>query len=133
MEGGGNLLILAQGGSWETRFQVSSLASSEAAAGRAVDIALFFGALDAWVRERWSVLDPEPPVDRDRLDSLALPPLADLLAAGRREGSLRLFACSASVRILGLDTAQVQAKVDAILGWQSFSRMISRAPRVISF
>jgi peroxiredoxin family protein len=128
-----SLLILAQGASWEQRFQVSSLASSEAAAGRAVDIALFFGALDSWVNRDWDLIDPTPPIDRERLQSLALPPLSELFGPGREAGLLRLFACSASVRILGLEAADVQARVDAILGWQSFSRMIDRAPSVVTF
>jgi len=48
-----DLLILAHGGSWDMRFQISALAASTAAAGERVDVALFFGALDAWVRGRW--------------------------------------------------------------------------------
>jgi peroxiredoxin family protein len=126
------LLILAHGGSWNMRFQISSLAASAAAAGERVDIALFFGALDAWARGKWDELDPEPPISAERLESLAMPPLSEMLAAGREDGLIRLYACSASARMLGLDTAQVQASVDALLGWQSFSRMIQEAGRVVT-
>jgi peroxiredoxin family protein len=126
------LLILAHGGSWNMRFQISSLAASAAAAGERVDIALFFGALDAWARGTWDELDPQPPILAERLESLGMPPLSEMLAAGREEGLIRLFACSASARMLGLDTAQVQASVDALLGWQSFSRMIQEAERVVT-
>lgn len=128
-----SLLILAQGASWEQRFQVSSLAASEAAAGRPVDVALFFAALDSWIRGTWDTIDPTPPIDRERLESLALPPLSELFGPGREAGLVRFFACSASVRILGLEVADVQARVDAILGWQSFSRMIDHSPSVVSF
>jgi peroxiredoxin family protein len=127
-----DLLILAHGGSWEMRFQISSLAASAAAAGERVDVALFFGALDAWARGRWDELDPQPPLTAARLEALAMPPLFGMLAAGREEGLVRLYACSASARLLGLDTAQVQAAVDAILGWQSFSRMIRDSARVVT-
>jgi peroxiredoxin family protein len=126
------LLILAHGGSWDMRFQISSLAASAAVAGERVDIALFFAALDAWVRGRWDELDPRPPVSSERLESLDLPPLSGMLAHGREEGLIRLYACSASARLLGLDVAEVQAKVDALLGWQSFSRMIREAGRVVT-
>jgi peroxiredoxin family protein len=126
------LLILAHGDTWDMRFQISSLAASAAAAGDRVDVALFFGALDAWVRGRWDELDPRPPVSAERLESLAMPPLSEMLIHGREEGLIRLYACSASVRILGLDTAQVQASVDALLGWQSFSRMIREAGQVVT-
>ena len=127
-----DLLILAHGGSWDMRFQISSLAASAAVAGERVDIALFFGALDAWVRGRWDELDPEPPVSAERLESLDLPPLSEMLAHGREAGLIRLYACSASARLLGLDIAEVQAKVDALLGWQSFSHMIREAGRVVT-
>jgi peroxiredoxin family protein len=128
-----DLLILAHGGSWDLRFQISSLAASVAAAGERVDVALFFGALDAWARGRWDELDPQPPVTAGRLEALDMPPLSEMLAAGREEGLIRLYACSASARLLGLDTAQVAAAVDAILGWQSFSRMIRDSAQVVTF
>lgn len=127
-----DLLILAHGGSWNLRFQISSLAASAAAAGERVDVALFFGALDAWARGRWDELDPQPPVSVERLESLGMPPLSEMLAQGREEGLIRLYACSASARMIGLETAQVQTAVDAMLGWQSFSRMIRDAGRVVT-
>ena len=126
------LLILAHGGSWNMRFQISSLAASAAAVGERVDIALFFGALDAWARGKWDELDPEPPISAERLESLAMPPLSEMLTQGREDGLIRLYACSASARMLGLDTAQVQASVDALIGWQSFSRMIQETGRVVT-
>lgn len=127
-----DLLILAHGGSWEMRFQISSLAASAAAAGERVDVALFFGALDAWTRGRWDEIDPQPPLSAERLEALGMPPLSEMLAQGREDGLIRLYACSASTRLLGLDTAAVQASVDAILGWQSFARMIREQGRVVT-
>ncbi len=127
-----DLFILAHGGAWEMRFQVSSLAASAAAAGEQVEVALFFAALDSWVGERWDALDPSPPLSAARLESLAMPPLSSLLASGREAGSIRLFACSASCRTLGLDMERVQAKVDAVLGWQTFARLTAVAGRVVS-
>jgi peroxiredoxin family protein len=128
-----DLLILAHAGTWEMRFQISSLAASAAAAGERVDLGLFFAALDAWSRGRWDELDPAPPLSADRLESLAMPPLSGMLASGREQGLVRVYACSASMRLIGLDAAKVQASVDAILGWQSFSRMIRDSPRVVTF
>ncbi len=126
------LLILAHAGHWEGRFQISSLAASRAAGGDRVDIALFFGALKAWVDGAWDALDPQPPLTAERLEGLDLPPLTELLAASRKSGLVRLYACSASTRFYDLDRAKVQAAVDAILGWQTFSQMIFEAGRVVS-
>lgn len=128
-----DLMILAHGASWEMRFQVSALAASAAAAGEEVEVALFFGSLAAWVEGRWDALDPAPPVSAERLERLDLPPLTSLLAAGRDSGRIRVYACSASTRVLGLDMARVQETVDAVLGWQSLSRMTATAGRVVSF
>jgi peroxiredoxin family protein len=137
-----DLLILAHGGSWEWRFQVSSLAASAVAGGKTVDLALFFAALDAWVKGRWDALDPAPPLDAERLEAIDAPSLYRMIAAAREvgvpgtaepTGRLRLFACSASMRFLGLDTAAVQQKVDVIAGWQSFSKMALEAGTVVTF
>ena len=126
------LLILAHGDSWERRFQVTSLAASAAAAGQPVEIALFFRALAAWAGNRWDLPEPDPPVTLDRLDALDLPPLTSMLAPGRERGLVRLYACSASTRILGLETATVQGAVDALVGWPTFHRMVRRAERVVT-
>jgi predicted peroxiredoxin len=126
------LLILAQDDAWRARFQVSSLAASAVAAGQAVGIALFFDALAAWAAGRWDAPEPMPPVPLDRLEALDLPPLSSLLAAGRDKGLLRLYACSASVRILGLDATHLQDRVDAIVGWPTFHRLIRQAERVVT-
>jgi peroxiredoxin family protein len=128
----GRLLILAHGGTWDRRFQISSLAASAASAGRAVDVALFFAALRSWVTGHWDALDPEPPLSVGRLQSLGMPPLTSMLEPGRAQGLIRVYACSASMRLHALDTAATQATVDAILGWQSFSRMIEQAQSVVT-
>jgi predicted peroxiredoxin len=127
------LLILSQGASWERRYQVSSLAASAASRGDAVDLCFFFAALDAWVRGGWDELDPEPPVERERLASLDFPPLTTLLDGARETGHLRTFACSASTRILGLEPPEVQARVDVLCGWQTFAKLIAETDRVVTF
>ena len=81
-----DLLILAHGGTWEMRYQISALAASAAAAGERVDVGLFFGALDAWARGRWDALDPGPPLSAERLESLGLPPLSEMMEGGAATG-----------------------------------------------
>ncbi len=128
-----NLLVLAHDGTWDRRYQVSSLAASAAAQGDRVDLALFFAALDAWVRDDWDRLDPAPPLEAGRIASLGFPPLSGLIAGARESGHLRLFACSASVRLLDLEPERVQERVDLICGWARFTRMIAEADRVVTW
>ena len=127
------LVILVHGGSWDRRFQASSLAASVAAAGGRCDLALFFAALDAWARGRWDDPDPDPPLTAGAIETAAFPPLSSLLEPGRAGGAIRLYACSASTRLLGLDPAAVQTRVDALAGWPTFARLIGEAERVVTF
>lgn len=126
------LLLLAHAATWDRRFQVSSLAASAGASGVQVDVALFFGALDAWVRGSWDALDPAPPLDATTLEALDPPKLSAMIDGARQGGSLRLYACSASMRFLGLSAAEVQAEVDIIAGWQTFSKLALEARQVVT-
>ena len=112
---------------------MTSLAASAAAAGNRVDVGLFFAALDAWVEGRWDDLDPGPCLDPESPELLSFPPLTTLLDPGRESGQVRLLACSASTRLLGLETAAVQDRVDAIVGWPTFSKLVQEAGRVVTF
>lgn len=135
-----HLVILARGGGWERRYEASALAASAAARGDRVDLVLLFGALDAWVRGDWDTLDPSPALDRERLASLDFPPLSSLVEsaratageAGAGEGGLRLYGCSASARAVGLDPGEVQGRVDVVCGWQTFTKLIAAADRVVT-
>lgn len=81
----------------------------------------------------WDELDPDPPVDPERLATLGFPPLSSVLGSARDTGNLNLFACSASSRVLGLDPTEVQTRVDVLCGWQTFAKLIADADRVVTF
>lgn len=127
------LLVLTHDESWEARFQVSSLAASTAATGVPVAVGLFFDALACWVEDRWDERSPKSARLEASRELASYPPLAELLGPGREEGRLRLYACSASTRLLGLELQVVQAKVDAIVGWPTFARLVRLADRVVTF
>ena len=101
--------------------------------GGRVELALFFDALSHWAEDRWDELDPAPPLSAERLLAAQAPILSEMIAPGRAAGRLHLSACSASCRFLGLDLARVQARVDALLGWQTFSQKIAAAARTVTF
>ncbi len=128
-----DLLILAHDAGYERRFNLSSLAASYVAGEKTVDLVLFFAALAAWVRGEWDDTEPAAVLPPGRAEELGFPPLSTFLASGLASGKLRVYACSASARLLGLDAAVVQPRVQAILGWQTISLMVEQASRVVTF
>jgi len=127
------LLILTHGATWQARFQVSSLAASTAATGSIVAIGLFFDALELWAEDRWDELDSDSTRLAASRELAEYPPLSSLLVPGRRQGRIRVYACSASARLLGLDLDAVHQSVDAIVGWPTFARLVGLAERVVTF
>jgi len=126
------LLILANGSTWDSRYQISALAASAAVSGDRVKIALLNASLAVWVRGEWDRLDPAPPFDVSRIEELGFPSLSSILDQALATGNVTIYGCSAAARFLDLDLGEVQERVDALIGWQSFSRMIAKADRVIS-
>lgn len=130
-ESGKDLLILAHSASWTDRFEISSLVASALASGGSVDLALFFEALRFWVEGRWSEL-PEASSAAAPQAAAVMPPLDELMLQSHESGEgLRVFACSASVRLLGLEPDRVERTVDAIVGWPTFWRLMGSAGRVL--
>lgn len=126
------LLILANGSSWDTRYQISALAASSAVAGDKVKIALLNSGLAVWVNGEWDRLDPKPPIEVGRIEELGFPKLTSILDQALATGNVTIYGCSAAARFLDLDLARVQERIDALIGWQTFSRMIAKADRVVS-
>jgi predicted peroxiredoxin len=127
-----HLFILANGDSWDSRYQVAALAASAAALGDRVEIALFNSALSHWVEETWDRLDPAPPLTAERVEEVGFPSLSAMIDQARETGNLHLYGCSAAARLLGLDLGKVQERVDAVVGWQTFTQKIAQADRVVT-
>jgi predicted peroxiredoxin len=127
------LLLLVHGATWDRRYQASALAASATALGDRVDLALFFGALDAWVKREWDRLDPAPPLTAAQIDAVAFPPLSSLVEGARATGLLKLYGCSASARLLGFDPAHCLTRLDTLAGWPTFAQKIAEADRVVGF
>ena len=101
------------------------LLATAASMGRPAAAFLTFGALQELVsdepeEDQLELRDPAAQrlVNRAR-DTGSLADSRALLAAARETGQVRLFACSASVRILQLRPEQLE-KVDTILGLAAF-------------
>jgi len=93
----GSLLVLLRSDGWHDRWLATSLVLSAAAHGDLARLALFEGALRAFVEGRFDEGAP-PGAAGAKVGSLAA-----MLAEGRAELGVRVVACETAVRLCGLD------------------------------
>ena len=70
-------------------------------------------------------------VDLEAFESGRVAAVSGVLADARA-GGLGLFACSASVALLGREPAEVLDQVDEVVGWPTILGWMTRADRVLS-
>jgi peroxiredoxin family protein len=111
------LVIFLHSADWPSRYQAASLAVTAAAFGGQVYLALFFGALCAWVEGRFDEGAP-PEAARTGVGSLR-----DMLEEGRRELSLEVVACDTAVRLAGLPLETARSTLDRVVGLPELWRL----------
>jgi peroxiredoxin family protein len=127
------LLLLCERGGFAPLHQAASAAASMAASGGRADIVLFHAALARLLDgETDSVDDDQPSVHRYReaLDRGRVRPVSEVLANARRDG-VGLFACSASVALLGREPEQISGIVDETVGWPTILRWMESSDQVL--
>jgi peroxiredoxin family protein len=102
------LVIFLSSDSWEARYQATTLALTAAAMGDPVHLALFFGALRAWVEGRFD--EGAPP----HAAAARVPSLRQSLEEGRQHLSLRVVACDTAVRLAALAPEAIARQLDGI-------------------
>ncbi len=110
---------------WAARYQAATLALTAAALGDPVYLALFFGALAAWVEGRFDEGAP-PQAAGARVGSLRAS-----LEEGRRELGLAVVACDTAVRVAGLDPTLAAAALDRVMGLPQLWRL-ARAGQAVA-
>jgi len=125
-------------------YQAASLALAAASLGWSCHIFLFFQALATYVDGGWDAIafeekqaetsgDDARSKDLARrlergFENAALPSVYEMIERARREeGGVRIYACSASVRLLELDPGAVRGKVDEIVGLPTMLRIAESA------
>jgi hypothetical protein len=93
--------------------------------GDPVHLALFFGALRAWVEGRFD--EGAPP----EAAAAGVPPLRESIEDGRRHLQLRVVACDTAVRLAGLVPESAAVALDGILGLPDLWRL-ARAGRALT-
>jgi hypothetical protein len=128
------LLLLCEGDSFETFHQATSASAAALAEGGRADLVLFYGALARWLGGEVDRLDAAAS-DRgyaEALESGRVARPSELLADLRREGA-RVFACSASLALLGHDPADLDDRVDEVVGWPTILRWIRESDATLQF
>ncbi len=125
----GQLLLLCRDGDFAPMHQAVSAASAALASGDAVRLVLFYAALE---RVLDGALDQvEAASYREQLESGRVRPVSEALDRARKDG-LALFACSASVALLGRDATTIGPFVDEVVGWPTILRWMGDAEHVLS-
>ena len=109
-------VIYAHSSEPERIHQIATLAASAAANGEEVHVILFFGALKRFVDDD---LDAAlPAVEGTRGAHSA----EELIESARRLGKLKLYACAAQPKLLGLAPEDVADVVDEVISLPEFMR-----------
>ena len=109
-------VIYAHSGEPERIHQIATMAASAAANGDEVHVILFFGALKRFVDDD---LDAALPAGEGARGAHSA---EELIEAARRLGKLKVYACAAQPKLLGLAPEEVADVVDEIISLPEFMR-----------
>ncbi|MDR4509999.1 MAG: DsrE/DsrF/DrsH-like family protein [Candidatus Brocadiaceae bacterium] len=115
-------VIFAHSGTYDKLYQIITLAITAASSGRETHIFLFFWALKKFVNEEFDVtrlsfeFGEEGECLAKHMQKLNPVSLKEIFQEVRGLGNLKVYACTAAVKLMGLDETVVKSKVDDILG-----------------
>lgn len=128
-KGDKKLVIFAHSGTYDKLYQVVTIAVTAASMGRNVYIFLFFWALKKFVEGGLEDMDFPPECGEDgpalgeRMKALNQMTLQDMLDEVKKLDKIKLYACSANVKYMGLDEEKVKQKVDEVVGLSGILQM----------
>ncbi len=121
--------VVLFGGGGDHLYEGVSFLSAARARGEACLLFLRGPALRAFIEGRWA--SPVAGVSMEALHFQHKSPI-DYLNDLRAHGGVRVYACSAWVRLLGLDPKRVAERVDAVVGLNAFLSQSQGGP-VLTF
>jgi peroxiredoxin family protein len=128
------LLLICQRDAFAPIQMATSAAAAALAQGARVDLVLFHGALARLLDRRLDEIDGDvarAASCREALESGRVASVSALVESTREQG-MGLYACSASVALLGCEPADVLGRVDEVVGWPTILGWMSRADRVLT-
>lgn len=126
-------VIFAHSGTYDKLYQTITLAITAASMGKETYIFLFFWALRKFVNEEFDATKLPTEFGEEglqlskRMQELNPISLKEILGEVRKMGNLKIYACTAAVKLMGLEEKTVKAKVDDILGLTTLLNIASGA------
>jgi peroxiredoxin family protein len=142
------LVIFLHSDGYDRIYQAVNMIATAAGAGRKCYLFLFYHALGAYVADAWDDMKISPSAGSWADESGASPPwvrtlernfeLANLPSLYRLldrakddEGDVTVYACSNSMRYLDLEPAEVERRVDGIVGFATMLEISSHDCQVL--
>lgn len=122
MEGKKKFVIFAHSGTYDKLYQIVTLAITAASMGRETYIFLFFWALKRFVNEEFDAARLSAEFGEEgsrlskRMQDINPISLKEILHEVRMCGNLKIYACTAAVKLMELEESVVKSRVDDILG-----------------
>ena len=126
-------VIFAHSGTYDKLYQIITLAITAAAMGRETYIFLFFWALRRFVNDEFDVKKLSDEFGEEgvrlskRMQEINPVSLKEILNEVRGMGNLKVYACTAAVKLMELEEAKVKSRVDDILGLTTILEMADGA------
>ncbi len=117
--------VFVHSGEYDRVHEALSIAASAVAAGRHVDVFLFWWALERFAQGRLDEPDFHPAREDlvDRFESRRLPTLRSLLTYLRESGQCTVYACTGSMEILGLLRESLEPTIHQFIGWSTILQL----------
>lgn len=134
-----SLVVFLHSHRYDRLYQAVSLLLSASSMGWSCHLFLFYGALGSYMAGTWDEVNitsaddtaPDHTLQRG-FEEGNLPSLYGMLEKARGESSrLRVCACSASCKVLGVDIAAVREKVDEVVGLPTMLQIAENARHVL--
>ena len=126
-------VIFAHSGTYDKLYQIVTLAITAASMGRETYIFLFFWALRRFVNDEFDVKKLSDEFGEEgvrlskRMQEINPVSLKEILNEVRGMGNLKVYACTAAVKLMELEEAKVKSRVDDILGLTTILEMADGA------
>ena len=132
------LVVFVHSDSYDRLFQAASMALTAAVTDRPVALVFFFWALRALVKGQMdeprfsgSVSDEAARIAQEKIALSNNPPPSEMLTMARETGRVKLYACSASMQMTGLELEETAQAVDEVVGMSTILRISLDGPEII--